>query len=237
MVFPLTFPLTFPGGAAPVANNDSYQTKDNTTLNVAAPGVLINDTDPVPGPDPLTAIEVTTTSHGALTLNSDGSFEYIPDLDYNGLDSFTYKCYDGDQYSGNATVTIAVASKDMFIYYRLDATPPGDEEHLNCWCSCWNRNNYELTIETTLNNTERDLLFDNVYPGAVTELFDVLGEKYFVDTTWQDKNSLILQQVSTFHLKEMHRKTKVAVKSISYENLNRWHWRIKIICIILEEYP
>ena len=30
---------------APVANDDSYATAFNTPLNVAAPGVLVNDTD------------------------------------------------------------------------------------------------------------------------------------------------------------------------------------------------
>ena len=77
----------------PAAGDDSYETGTNTTLTVAAPGVLENDTDPED--DPLTAIKVTDPSHGTLALNSDGSFEYIPDTDYTGPDSFTYKAYDG----------------------------------------------------------------------------------------------------------------------------------------------
>src|SRR6185369_4438468 len=48
-------------------------------------------------------------SHGSLTLNSDGSFDYTPDSNYNGTDSFTYKANDGtDDSASPATVTITV---------------------------------------------------------------------------------------------------------------------------------
>src|SRR2546425_2590286 len=73
--------------------DDSYSTPEDTTLTVAAPGVLANDTD-VDG-DPLTAILVNGPAHGTLSLNSDGSFTYTPALNYNGPDSFTYKANDG----------------------------------------------------------------------------------------------------------------------------------------------
>ena len=220
----------------PVAVNDEYETHANTVLTVATPGVLINDSDVDLG-DTLTAEKQTDPTHGTLNyFNADGSFQYIPDTDYHGADSFTYKAKDNHgNYSNIATVTFNIFSKDLNIYYRLDAAPPGDEVHLNCWCNGWNRNDYELTIETTLNATERDLLFDNIYPGAVTELFDCLGEKHFVDTTWQDKNTLYLEPVNTFHLDNMYRDTKIGVKSISFERINRWNWAVKIIGVILWE--
>ena len=46
----------------------------------------------------------------SLTLNEDGSFEYTPDENFNGSDSFTYKANDGDDDSEVATVTITVNS-------------------------------------------------------------------------------------------------------------------------------
>ena len=78
---------------APVADDDSYSTDEDTPLNVAAPGVLDNDTDVEN--DSLTAVLVTGPSHGALTLNANGSFSYTPAANYNGPDSFTYKANDG----------------------------------------------------------------------------------------------------------------------------------------------
>src|SRR5207247_6908731 len=60
-----------PGTSGGVVADDSYTTPEDTTLTVAAPGVLANDTD-VDG-DPLTAILVTGPAHGTLSLNNDGS--------------------------------------------------------------------------------------------------------------------------------------------------------------------
>jgi len=92
----------------PVAENDSYSTCMDTTLTISAPGVLSNDYDPDNGPSPLTAVLVSGPYHGTLTLNSDGSFTYVPDAGFDGTDSFTYKAYDGANYSNVATVEICV---------------------------------------------------------------------------------------------------------------------------------
>jgi len=48
---------------------------------------------------------VDDVDNGTLTLNSDGSFDYTPNADYNGPDSFTYKATDD---SNTATVSITV---------------------------------------------------------------------------------------------------------------------------------
>jgi len=93
---------------APVAVNNSYNVNKNTVLTVPIPGVLINDTDP--DGDSLSAVLVTPPNplRGTLVLNSNGSFTYTPALNYVGLDSFTYKAYDGLLYSNVVTVTITV---------------------------------------------------------------------------------------------------------------------------------
>ena len=89
-----------------MAVNDSYTTAEDTALNVAAPGVLANDTDA--DSNPLTAVMVTGPAHGTLTLNADGSFTYTPAANYYGQDSFTYKANDGTADSNVATVSITV---------------------------------------------------------------------------------------------------------------------------------
>jgi VCBS repeat-containing protein len=111
---PANVPQTFKiicsgeGNNPPVANPDSYSTNEDTTLTVAAPGVLGNDNDP--DNDSLTAIKVTDPSHGSVTLNANGGFTYIPTGNYHGSDSFTYKAYDGVAYSSVVAVTITVNS-------------------------------------------------------------------------------------------------------------------------------
>src|SRR4029079_10223908 len=60
---------------------------------------------------PLSAAVVSSTSHGLLTLNGDGSLSYTPDADYNGADSFTYTATDSlGGISNTATVNLTVKS-------------------------------------------------------------------------------------------------------------------------------
>lgn len=101
-----TVQVQYSVSATPVAVNDTYNTKVNTTLNQAVPGVLSNDTDPHEAI--LTAQLVSGPSHGALTLNSNGSFTYTPAANYAGNDSFTYMASNGTNNSNVATVTITV---------------------------------------------------------------------------------------------------------------------------------
>jgi VCBS repeat-containing protein len=92
--------------SVPTAADDAYSTPEDTPLTEAAPGVLGNDTDP--DGDPLTAALESGPSHGTVTLNADGSFDYTSDADFNSTDTFTYKANDGTADSNIATVTITV---------------------------------------------------------------------------------------------------------------------------------
>jgi MYXO-CTERM domain-containing protein len=96
------------GDPVPVATADSYTTDEDAALSVSAPGVLDNDTDA--DGDSLTAVLQTDVSNGTLTLNVDGSFDYTPDADFNGTDSFTYVANDVTSDSNVVTVTITVTA-------------------------------------------------------------------------------------------------------------------------------
>ena len=91
----------------PVAVADTYTTNEDTQLTRnSAQGVLKNDTDA--DGDPLTAEIYTNPTHGTLTLSPNGSFVYMPTLNFNGTDSFTYYVNDGHFNSNPTTVTINV---------------------------------------------------------------------------------------------------------------------------------
>ena len=51
---------------------------------------------------------MTGPAHGTLTLNPDGSFTYVPDANFNGVDTFTYQVSDGTATSTPVTVTLNV---------------------------------------------------------------------------------------------------------------------------------
>ena len=56
----------------------------------------------------LTYSLVADAAHGSVEVNTDGSYTYTPDANYNGSDSFTYKANDGTDDSNTATVTLTV---------------------------------------------------------------------------------------------------------------------------------
>ena len=91
---------------APVANSDSFTTLKNIGLNIAAPGLLADDTDA--NGDVLTAAVVTAPANGVLNLNANGSFTFTPTANYVGPDSFTYRVSDGAVFSAAATVSLTI---------------------------------------------------------------------------------------------------------------------------------
>jgi len=95
----------------PTADDDSYTTDEDTKLTIGAlAGILANDMDTDNYPDPLSPQLVEGPLNGTLSLgvNLDGSFEYTPNENFNGEDSFTYKASDGLQESNIATVTLTI---------------------------------------------------------------------------------------------------------------------------------
>ncbi len=133
------FGSTRPGDAAPVASNDAYTATAGTTLTVAAPGVLSNDTDP--NHDPLTAVYLAGPAHGTLSLNFDGSFTYIPTANFVGTDSFTYEASDGLATSAAATVTLTVVPSGQASLIRSDTTTEGN------WIKTYGAQGYDVVGE------------------------------------------------------------------------------------------
>ncbi|HMC69627.1 MAG TPA: Ig-like domain-containing protein, partial [Mycobacteriales bacterium] len=97
----------------PITEADTFTAVLNQTLDVPAPGVLRNDHDvEVEDTVPMHAQLVSGTTHGQLIFRPDGSFSYVPDANYLGIDSFTYAAVDHFNAVGNTnTVTLTVATK------------------------------------------------------------------------------------------------------------------------------
>jgi predicted extracellular nuclease len=107
---PILVSLMLNHDPAPVA--DSYTTYLNQALEVdAAHGVLANDLDDNIY-DKIIAINITQPANGTLLLNLDGSFTYIPNQDFSGIDTFEYTMVATPglmgTYANSATVTITV---------------------------------------------------------------------------------------------------------------------------------
>lgn len=91
----------------PGAVYDNATVEKDKTLNGTVSG---NDTGL--GDGPVNFALTTGVSNGSLTLNTDGSYLYIPNAGYTGNDSFTYTVCDADGECSTATVTINVSEPD-----------------------------------------------------------------------------------------------------------------------------
>jgi subtilisin-like proprotein convertase family protein len=103
---------------APVAVDDSYDVQQDMSLNVAASGLLGNDTDA--DGDSLSVSQHTQPTHGTVVVNPDGSFSYTPNPGFTGSDSFTYQISDGTADGNFATVSLEVAAPNadeaLYVY-------------------------------------------------------------------------------------------------------------------------
>jgi len=99
--------IVLPVNDAPLAVNDGpIAALQDATLTASAPGVLANDTDAEGST--LSAVLVSTTTSGTLSLGSTGGFSYSPNAGFVGTDTFTYRASDGTAESADATVTIEI---------------------------------------------------------------------------------------------------------------------------------
>lgn len=144
----------------PVAQNNAYSMIQGGSLNVAAPGVLGNDSDPDAG-DTLTAVNFSAPSNGTLTPNTNGGFIFTATT--TGTKTFTYQAQDSSGATSNvAMVSISVnankapiAKDDTYSAPVRRLTPP-----------------YTAQIMTVLNNdSDPDTVLDPtniINPATVT---------------------------------------------------------------------
>ncbi|GGC02118.1 peptidase M11 [Marinobacterium zhoushanense] len=90
--------------SAPVANNDSASTSENTAVTI---NVLANDTDA--DGDALSISSVSGVNSTAK-INSNGSITFTPATGFTGIESFSYTVTDGKGGSDSATVSVNVTA-------------------------------------------------------------------------------------------------------------------------------
>jgi VCBS repeat-containing protein len=148
----------------PISVPDSFSTNEDSTLSVSALGVLENDDDS--DGDIMTAVKVSNTIHGSVSLNSNGSFSYIPTANYYGIDTFTYKAYDGFVYSTVVNVTITINSVNDPPMFGVSS--PGNGSTVNRLSLTWSipitdieGDNFSWTIKCDNGQTNSSTGADN----------------------------------------------------------------------------
>ncbi|MEC4090247.1 Ig-like domain-containing protein [Pseudoalteromonas rubra] len=95
----------------PIAFDNHYALAQNSELTVSGAGLLVNDIDFDGDALTVNTTPVTDVQNGTLTLNADGSFNYQPNSDFIGTDSFEYQVEDGNGGSNTATITLLIETE------------------------------------------------------------------------------------------------------------------------------
>ncbi len=150
---------SYVGENGPVlAFDDAYEANGGDALMVDKDhGVLDNDLDPEAGL--MAAFLIDGPSHGALTLNNDGSFMYVPELGFEGLDEFIYVASDFVSNSQPALVQIEVIGGVVEGDLNNDQVVDGDDVELICEAIWLGSNDmiFDLTKDGEVNDD--DLLY------------------------------------------------------------------------------
>jgi len=186
------FPLGSTDNQPPSAKADTYDVEAGSSLNVpAAAGVLANDTDA--NGDALAAVLAYGPSHGSLSLNADGSFQYTPVSDFIGADQFAYWASDGTDTSVRTVVSLNVKAQGSTLTpIAVDDTFTVDENKP-----------LTISIEDFLNNdlnTEDgawtvSVIADSVKNGTLTH--DANGYTYTPDKGFTGKETFSYQVVGS----------------------------------------
>ena len=145
---------------APTATTDQYGATAGTQFRVdAIDGVLGNDTDPEGAA--MTAQLMAGPAHGVLDFNADGSFTYLANAGYEGVDSFAYVAIDAEGVASEAMVYLQV---------RLPEGPPPPPPPPPPLAST--TDSYSMNEDATLNVSAANgvLANDDAAPGTTVSL-------------------------------------------------------------------
>ncbi|MET1080783.1 MAG: retention module-containing protein, partial [Pseudomonas sp.] len=115
-----------PPNDLPVAVADTLQATEDQVLNGS---LATNDTPSADGGN-IWALG-TQASNGTVIVNSDGTFTYTPNANYNGADSFTYSLTDANGDISTATVTVNVAPVNDLPVAVADSVQATEDQVLN----------------------------------------------------------------------------------------------------------
>ncbi|UBF25627.1 tandem-95 repeat protein [Kovacikia minuta CCNUW1] len=156
-----SFALNINGNDPPVAVSDTFTVLEDSTLNVSAPGLLANDSDP-DGTSPYWSYYYWPTNGTIANAQGNGSFTYTPPSNFYGSDSFQYQISDGYATSNFAPVTINVTPvNDMPFFTKgtnLTVNEDAGAQSVFYWATgispgAYNEWNQSLTFLTSSDNT------------------------------------------------------------------------------------
>ncbi len=122
----------------PVANDDFANTQMNTSVFITT---LANDSDPEGSLDSNSVKKVSDPANGTATHQGNGIFEYQPDLNFSGPDSFVYEVCD----SGNPSLCDSAT-----VYIVVGDAPVANDDNVSTMAGV------SVNIVVTINDSDPD---------------------------------------------------------------------------------
>ena len=129
----------------PIAVDDNF----TTTCSSPTGNLLLNDSDPDGDDIKVFTDAVYTAKHGNATIYANGDFDYVPDMDYIGLDSFAYEIIDNGNPNLRDTATV---------YIKVE--PDNDCDGIPDWDDIDDDNDGILDVDEGLIDEDGDGLSD-----------------------------------------------------------------------------
>jgi len=108
-------------------------------------------------------------------------------------------------------------------------------EYIDVPCSRWDEDNYTMKFEFFCEgSSQRNTIFDNCVPGAVRELYNILGTPKYIDTTYESRNTFVINPLDGYGLSSLREGRTVAIKSISDSIFGMNHFCVTLDCVRLD---
>lgn len=104
----------------PVAVSDSVSTIENSPVTI---DILSNDSD-IDGD--VLSVSSATASNGMVTINANGTLNYMPDTNFSGIDTIYYEISDGNGGVSNTTVMVQVNASQVIPSNTIHGTDGKD---------------------------------------------------------------------------------------------------------------
>ena len=160
---------------APTAGNDNYFMDEDTTL---IENVLTNDSDLESQTLTISTAPIRQPENGTLTINADGTINYIPTADFVGRDNFSYRISDGLGQTAEAVVIITVN--------QVNDPPEASFNNFNLIDQARGKNHNApvgLSNSHTLARAQAQALLAVAAPGLLINDLDIDGNSISVVTT------------------------------------------------------
>jgi len=131
--------------------------------------------------------------------------------------------------AGKSTQSIGFSARLSQYSYNLHIYHPSYSADF--WCLRWDEGNWSITLELLGSKESRNILLSNITPGAVSELYNILGQPKYIDTTFTSGNTFWL--IPKRYLASLRDSVKVACKNYSDTLLRNGMFHIKMECVKL----